>query len=174
LIFLDDDIEASPSLVEAHVNAHSNQTNRVVIGYLPPIIYCDNEFFSPAVREWWENAFDAMRHKSHRFHYRNLTSGNFSIFHQFFAEVGGFNIGYVCQEDYELGLRLLQKGAAFQFSEDAMGYHHDMTNIEKLAGRRCCEAQAAVMFAKQYPELLPGLPYLQRLQANVGRVIDFC
>jgi glycosyltransferase involved in cell wall biosynthesis len=89
LIFLDDDIEASPGLVEAHVKAHHDATNRVIIGYLPPVIYCEHEFFGPAIREWWEMEFDSMRHKSHRFQFKNLTSGNFSIHKTLFIEVGG-------------------------------------------------------------------------------------
>jgi hypothetical protein len=107
-----------------------------------------------------------MRHKSHRFQYKNLTSGNFSIHKTLFIEVGGFNVNFMCQEDYELGVRLIQKGADFQFTEEAMGYHHDTTTIKKSEQRRSQEAQASVLFLKCYPQLLPTLPHLQQFQSG--------
>src|SRR5262249_49492504 len=38
LVFLDDDIEAAPRLIETYVRIHRNGPGQVALGYLPPIL----------------------------------------------------------------------------------------------------------------------------------------
>lgn len=160
-IFLDDDIEASPTLVEAHVRAHQEEFERVVVGYLPPIVYEKNPFSGPKIRAWWEAAFNALRHTSYRFNYKSLTSGNFSIKKEVFFRVNGFNTEFKCQEDYELGLRLILEGLQFHFEELAMGYHHEMTDLNKSMKRKYDEGKAALLFSRKYPAIIPSLPIMK-------------
>lgn len=162
LIFLDDDIEISPKFISSHVFAHENKANVVVIGNLSPIIHCNPSLFHNVLRYWWENMFEPMRQPGYRFSYRNLTSGNFSISREMFLRINGFNPTMKCQEDYELGIRLLQDGANFKFSNDAFGYHHEFTELEGTFLRKYNEGRASIQIGSNYPELINTLPFFNR------------
>jgi glycosyltransferase involved in cell wall biosynthesis len=164
LLFLDDDITASPQLVEAHVKAHQQVGNQVVIGYLPPVLKEQKGFFKAKLKEWWEHTYDTMRLKGHRFSYRNLLSGNFSLPAQLFNYVGGFDTTFQCQEDFELGIRLIQAGAQFSFEPEAMGYHNDGTDLKRWLYRKYSEGKAAVQFCQEYPQLIETLPVLNQFK----------
>jgi glycosyltransferase involved in cell wall biosynthesis len=163
LLFLDDDVQAAPSLIEAHVRAHQRGSGQVVIGYLPPVLANQTGFFRIQLRVWWEAMFDAMRQPGRRCSYRDLLSGNFSLAAELFARPGGFDPTLRCHEDYELGVRLIKAGASFTFAADALGYHHEMTDLDRSLARKYQEGQADVLLGKRHPELRRLLP-LARLR----------
>ena len=82
------------------------------------------DFFGVTLRGWWDAMFERMREPGHRFSYKDLLSGNFSIRRSLFRQVGGFNERLPCHEDYELGFRLIRSGARLTFAEAAAGWHH--------------------------------------------------
>ncbi len=164
LIFLDDDIEPSAGLVQAHVKAQEERKGDVVIGYLPSVVCCKEKLLALNFRDWWESTFHKMRFESHLFSYRNLTSGNFSIRRNLFVDVGGFSPTFRCQEDYELGLRLIERGAQFYFEESAMGIHHDLSDLQKSLNRKIEEGKAAVLFARQFPASSASFSTFQQLR----------
>ena len=53
----------------------------------------------------------------------NLYSGNFSLRKEHLIAVGGFDVGFVRQEDVELGFRLEKHGLHFLFVAEADGWH---------------------------------------------------
>jgi GT2 family glycosyltransferase len=158
LLFLDDDIEASPKLVEAHLEAHDLCPGHVVIGYLPLVDSRSNDFFHIELRNWWEAMFDAMRQPGHRFTYRDLLTGNFSIETESFRRVGGFNPAFRCHEDYELGVRLIDAGIPLIFSPAAVGYHFEITDLNRSLERKYQEGIADFLLGKTHPELRSVLP----------------
>jgi glycosyltransferase involved in cell wall biosynthesis len=158
LIFLDDDIESAPSLIEAHVRAHACQSGRVVIGYLPPVIQEPVDFFRIELRGWWEAMFQPMRQPGHRYGYWNLLSGNLSLEAELFACVGGFDPTLRCHEDYEFGVRLIKAGASLTFAADALGYHHEASDLNRSLQRKYQEGRVDVIIGRRYPELRPSMP----------------
>ncbi|TDH20817.1 glycosyltransferase [Segetibacter sp. 3557_3] len=157
LIFIDDDIDPSPGLVEAHLAKHT-ASDVVVIGYLPLPLEEDPGFYRILLRKWWEDEFGEFLLPGHRFSYRNLLSGNFSVSRERFTQAKGFDTSFDCREDYELGARLLKGGANFVFSRDAYGYHLDTeTDLKRSLGRKRKEGAADVLFALRHPDLLPDL-----------------
>jgi glycosyltransferase involved in cell wall biosynthesis len=169
LVFLDDDIEATPSLIAAHVRAHAAETNRVILGYLPPVIDPSvTGFFRMELRDWWENMFRSMRQPGYRFGYWNLLSGHFSVTRELFSRVGGFDAGLRCHEDYELGIRLIHAGASMGYAADAVGYHHEGTDLARSLRRKYQEGRADVMIGRRYPELRAVLP-LARFEKTLSR-----
>jgi glycosyltransferase involved in cell wall biosynthesis len=167
LVFLDDDIESAPSLIEAHVRAHSCEPRRVVIGYLPLATQGPVTFFETTLRNWWEAMFRPMRQAGCRYGYWNLLSGQFSLEADLFAQVGGFDPTLRCHEDYELGIRLINAGASFAFAADAVGYHHEETDLDRSMQRKFEEGRADVVIARRYPELCASLP-LARFQTSTS------
>jgi len=157
LVFLDDDIESVPALVEAHVRAHTDRSDQVVVGYVPPVIQEPGDIFRVELRSWWEAMFQSMRQPGHRFGYWNLLSGNFSLDAKLFARVGGFDPALWCHEDYELGIRLIKAGASLTFAADAIGHHHEVTDLSRSLQRKYQEGRADVMIGHRHPELRPSM-----------------
>jgi GT2 family glycosyltransferase len=169
LIFLDDDIEVWPGFVAAHLEAQGSDPARVVIGYLPPDLQGRRDFFAVMLRGWWEAMFDKMRDPGHRFSYSDLLSGNFSISRSLFEEVRGFDDSLQCHEDYELGFRLIEKGARFGFAERAAGWHHEHTDLMRALWRKRDEGRADVALALRHPALTPVLPLSRDAGLLTGR-----
>jgi GT2 family glycosyltransferase len=158
LVFLDDDIEASPDLLAAHLEAQQRAAGQVVVGYLPPVLERQSGYFRLALGGWWEAMFDRMREPGHRFAYSDLLSGNFSVEAALFRRVGGFDPALRCHEDYELGLRLIEAGGEVAFAPEAMGRHHENTDLDRALRRKRAEGRADVMLGRRHPRLRPTLP----------------
>lgn len=159
LIFLDDDIEAAPQLIEAHVYAHKQQANSVIMGYLPPMRNNQASFFDLRLWLWWEDQYQAMCQPSHRFRYCNLFSGNFSIPTELFKRAGEFDQAFILgNEDYELGARLIKIGANFGFAPEAWGHHHDISDFDRILKRKYKEGKTSVQLGQKHPDLIPILP----------------
>lgn len=158
LIFLDDDIVVFPEFVAAHVEALQGGPDRVVIGYLPPILERQAGYFQIELRGWWEAMFALMRFPGYRFRYSNLLTGNFSLATAHFNRLGGFNETLRCHEDFEFGLRLIEAQAAFVFSERACGEHHEITDLDRSLRRKFQEGQADVQLGTIHPLLRTMLP----------------
>jgi GT2 family glycosyltransferase len=157
LIFLDDDIEASPGLVSAFVRA-CNREEDVVVGYLPMELRKNAPFYEIMLTRWWEEKYHLMSMPGYRYNFEDLLSGNFSLRAGMFRKVGGFNASFKCREDYELGYRLITAGAVISFCRDAWGYHRDeVTNEIRSHKRKRLEGYWDVQFAKIHPGIIPAL-----------------
>ena len=157
LLFLDDDIEPHPSLIDVHMRHHS-QPGRVVIGYLPTVLQGQVGFFRAELRAWWEAMFQPMRQPGHRYRYSDLLTGNLSIEAEWFRRLGGLDPTLGCHEDYEFGLRLIEAGASLVFAPDAIGYHHEATDLNRSLQRKHQEGQADVRIGCIHPEMRTALP----------------
>ena len=159
LLFLDDDIEASPRLVEAHVRAHDGSpAPAVVVGYLPAKLDHRRDMFGVALRGWWHAIFERMRSPGYRFTYADLLTGNCSVPAGLFRLLGGFDEAFRCHEDYEFGLRLLKNGGVIVFEPEAAGWHDDRTDLARALARKGDEGAADVSLARAHPELWGALP----------------
>lgn len=165
LVFLDDDMETSPSFLEAHLQAHRDgNPRRVVIGSLGSIFHPQAggrqcSWHELDLRDWWEDLFVEMARPGHRFCFTDLLSGNFSLPAELFRLVGGFNADFTCREDYELGYRLLQAGARFELCPAAQSLHLDATTLKSSLARKFAEGQADIQLARHHPELASELAF---------------
>ena len=161
LLFLDDDIEAMPPLVESHIGTHQERPGCVVMGPYPPKLHGGTRFFDVEVRAWWEEKFYQMSLSDHRFHYQDLLSGNLSLDAELFARLDGFDsaFGNCGGEDYEFGLRLLKADVPFVFAAGAVGYHyeHETNNLDRSFRRSRQEGRSDVLIGQRHPELRPTL-----------------
>ena len=161
LLFLDDDIEALPPLVESHARVHRERPGSAFMGPYPPKLQGGTRFFDVEVRSWWEEKFYQMSREDHRFSYQDLLSGNLSLDAELFARLDGFDsaFGNCGGEDYELGVRLLKAGVSFAVAEDAVGYHyeHETNNLDRSFLRARQEGRSYVLIGQRHPELKPAL-----------------
>jgi len=160
LLFLDDDIEAQPPLVESHVRVHRERPGSAVMGPYPPKLQGGTRFFDVEVRSWWEEKFYQMSREDHRFTYQDLFSGNLSLDAELFARLDGFDSTFGnAHEDYEFGVRLLKADVPFAVAGDAVGYHyeHETNNLDRSFRRSRKEGRADVLLGRRHPELRPTL-----------------
>ena len=152
LIFLDDDIEAGPALVRAHMVAQGQDT--VTLGFSKPALPPTPSQWQLEARLWWEDQYREMRRPGHRFTHTDFCSGNFALTADLFRRTGGFDVGFSGRlEDYEYGFRLVQASARFIHVPDAEGLHHDTTDLPKWLRRIREEGAAHVQLGTRHPVL---------------------
>jgi GT2 family glycosyltransferase len=158
LVFLDDDVEAEPGLLSAHLEAHRAGA-QVSVGYLPPVFDGrPRDFFQATLHGWWEAMFEAMRRRGHRYWFRDLLTGNCALAASLFRDVGGFDETFRCHEDYELGVRLIDRGHVLRFVPDAIGRHHEQTRLARALERKREEGRADIAMLRKHPHVAPSLP----------------
>jgi GT2 family glycosyltransferase len=123
VLFLDDDVVPSPTLLAEHARAHDGAQNRVVIGPLvePP------DSLLPWVR--WEcrtlaEQYRAMAAGEWAPTPWQLYTGNASLRVEHVRNAGGFDAAFKRAEDVELGFRLEALGCEFVFNPAAVGLHY--------------------------------------------------
>ena len=168
LLFLDDDIEPSPGLIAAHLDAADRSPRQAAVGYLPPRLESQRGFFPSALRKWWESMFETMGDPGHRFGYTDFLTGNVSLPRELFTELGGFDEAFRVHEDYEFGYRLLTAGAELVFRPDAWGHHDERTDLRRALDRKRHEGRADRQLRAKHPELTPVLPFA-RMSRHASR-----
>ncbi|HXW03666.1 MAG TPA: glycosyltransferase [Vicinamibacterales bacterium] len=172
LLFLDDDVEPAPGLVEAHAELHGGARNVVGLGDLPSVI-SDPTFFGVMLRRWWDGMQLPVRRPGHRHTFRDLLSGHFSIRRVQFEQLGGFDEALRCREDYELGYRCIEAGLEFRFVAGATGWHHESTTIAKAFRRKLDEGRADVQLLARHPGIGGALPLgIRELQSRKQRLMQ--
>jgi glycosyltransferase involved in cell wall biosynthesis len=122
VLFLDDDMIASPTLVREHALAHLTDAKAVVVGHL--------SVPSGEREPWvaWEDAqverhFAALKSGARVPGPRDFYTGNCSVSTSLFNMAGGFDATLPRAEDVELGYRLASAGARFYYAQGADSLH---------------------------------------------------
>lgn len=158
LLFLDNQVEPGPGLIEAHVRAHQRHPGHVVIGAFNLNFPDPTGFLAIGLRSWWEDRFYAMRRPGHRYSYRDLIGGNFSVEAAILTRLGHFDPAFRWGADYELGLRLLKAGIPFTFVPEARCDYSEPDDNEFVFRRAGQEGRLSYLLEQHYPELQPVLP----------------
>jgi glycosyltransferase involved in cell wall biosynthesis len=125
VLFVDDDVVATPRLLEEHVESHDAASDdAVVIGPMitPP------DF---AMRPWveWEQSmlykqYHALSTGVYAPTFRQFYTGNASLPRRRFIAAGGFDPRFRRAEDVELAYRLDRDGVRWVWNPDAVGHHY--------------------------------------------------
>jgi GT2 family glycosyltransferase len=159
LVFLDDDIEPFPGLLDAYEREHRRLPGRLLLGPAFPVLPEETSLFSHGLRNWWSDHIQAITRPEHRFSYRDMHSGNFSISAELFARSGGFAPEFFQRsgEDYEFGVRLLALQIPFACAREALARHHDATDLRRSLDRVRKEGRADVLIGLRHPSLRSGI-----------------
>ena len=125
VLFIDDDVVPTPSLITEHMREHAAANDDVVV--LGPMLTPDDFVMSPWVR--WEQAmldkqYTAMCSGKWQPSPRQFYTGNTSLARRHLVAAGGFDVTFRRAEDVELAYRLAQRGLRFVFTMQAVGYHY--------------------------------------------------
>jgi glycosyltransferase involved in cell wall biosynthesis len=172
VLFLDDDVEPTPSLVSEHLRTHARESDLVVLGPLASL----PSYAQPWVA--WEQAkieaqYDAMQRGELVPTFRQFWTGNASLARRHLIAAGGFNPSFLRGEDVELGQRLARLGLKFRFNARARGLHHaersldSWENAHASYGRleveifeRIGEGAAVEVLADNWGRVHPGIRWV--------------
>jgi glycosyltransferase involved in cell wall biosynthesis len=131
LLFIDDDIVATPLLVTEHVRLHLEDDNAVVLGPMatPP------DHIRPLWVRWEEHVLERQYQDMINGVYeptaRQFYTGNGSVRRHWFIKTGEFDEDLKRAEDIEFAYRLVDKfNLNFYFNPAAVGYHYANRSFE--------------------------------------------
>jgi GT2 family glycosyltransferase len=154
VVMLDDDMEASPRLLEEHLKAHMAGPRLAVMGAAPIAV----ESSAPAPTTYIARKFN--RHLEHLARaggplaLRDFYGGNLSIRRAVFDSVHGFDERFTIygNEDLELSLRLAAAGVSIVYEPAAIAHQSNDKNFDALARDNVAKGRTAVLLARLHPE----------------------
>jgi GT2 family glycosyltransferase/peptidoglycan/xylan/chitin deacetylase (PgdA/CDA1 family) len=156
LLFLDDDMEASPGLLEEHERCHRNGAD-VVLGHIPLHPGSPANFLSSDVGHWAEQRNRLLSAPRAKPGLHDLLTGQLSISKNAFLAVGGFDTRFTVQgsfgnEDVDFGYRLLSAGYSVVFCPSAISYQRYVVTASQHLRQWQQAGGADVLFARKHPE----------------------
>jgi GT2 family glycosyltransferase len=167
VLLLDDDMEPTPSLLEAHCAEHSYGVPRAVIGAAPVALDRGARSAAQFVARKFARHLQTLATPGRPIGLREFYSGNLSVPRAVLSEVGGFDEAFTLygNEDVELSCRLRSAGVAVTFSAAAVAHQHYTKDIAALARDNLEKGRTAVLLADRHPETLCELKLTPR---NLG------
>lgn len=159
LLFLDDDMVAAPDLVSVHLEEHGSSRERVILGEMGLAEGVRRSFLKQGVQEWGREFAKRVSTPGYRFRFDDWHSGHASIARSLFVGLGGFDESFVSygNEDYDLGWRLIHRGADLRFSPRARASQIYDKNFSAWLRDIYCVGRADVVMAEKHPPVAPAL-----------------
>ena len=156
--FLDDDIVPESGCLATHAAAHQRSPrDHVVLGYCPPVV--DGSWWGQVVRAWWEDHYRRKGEPGHRWSHVDFTTGNSSLPHRLLLDLGGFDEAFrLRHEDWELAVRLLERGVPFRYYPETIARHHLDLRLSTAVARQRREARDDIQLARLHPAIGTQLP----------------
>ena len=143
IMFMDDDVLATPGLLAGHVRCHREHPRAICRGGVINVASFDD---LPPARYTWRNYSGAY-----------FWTTNVSVPTQLLREAGGFDERFreYGWEDLDLGLRLRHMGVPSILAKDALVYHYkppvQPAGFAGLARQARAQARTAVQFLDKHP-----------------------
>lgn len=158
IVFLDDDIAATPGLLEEHAAFHELRREpwHALLGRVDwhPDLRI-TRFMRWVDRSDLQFAFDTWLQEGEVAEpYRAFYMANTSIHRSALLEVGGFDerFPHPAFEDYELGWRLVQRGLRMTYAPRAQAYHTRAITLSAFRRRMRMVAESAVILKTLHPD----------------------
>jgi glycosyltransferase involved in cell wall biosynthesis len=156
LLFLDDDMEADPSLLEQHERSHREGAD-VVVGHIPLHPDSPQTFLSAAVAAWAEGRAHLICERGGELELDDLLSGQLSLRRDVFWHVGGFDAmfnrsGLYGGEDLDFGRRLLDAGYRVVFNPNAISLQRYVVTPRQYLRQWRQAGRASVLLARAHPD----------------------
>jgi glycosyltransferase involved in cell wall biosynthesis len=179
ILFIGDDIIATPTLLDEHIKWHKDYSNDnvAVLGY---VTWSPEIKITPFMR-WLEKSgvqFGySLIEKYDDVPYNFFYTSNISMKRKFLLENNGFfdeEFPYAAYEDIELGYRLKKAGMILKYNNEAVGYHYHHTTLDDTCRRMIMVGESSQMLAKKLREeqnsSLPNISLLRKIVRR-GRVV---
>jgi hypothetical protein len=166
-VLLDDDMQATPNFLGAHLNAHlsaplsahARDMRLAVIGAAPVPITPDLAPPAAYIGRKFNRHLERLATLDGSLGLRDFYSGNLSIRRDVLLDVGGFDEAFTVygNEDLELSIRLRAAGVQIVYSADAVAFQSYDKDFAGLAGDNVAKGRTAVLLSRKHPSALPEL-----------------
>ena len=162
ILFIDDDVVPTPTLIEQHLQVHNAEQDDVVV--LGPMLTPDDFEMHPWVQYeqlMLMKQYDDMMSGAWEPTARQFYTGNTSLKRSYLIESGGFDASFRRAEDVELAYRLAAMGLRFLFCADAVGYHYAERSFASWLSTPYQYGRNDVIFAREKGQtwLIPTMMY---------------
>jgi peptidoglycan/xylan/chitin deacetylase (PgdA/CDA1 family)/GT2 family glycosyltransferase len=156
LLFLDDDMEAHPSLLAEHDRSLRGGAD-LVLGDLPLHPDSPANVLSAGVGSWARSRRERLVAHPDRVPLEDLLTGQMSIARETFERLGGFDAGFTRDglfggEDIDFGYRVLRAGCRVEFNPGAISYQYFNVDPADFLRREYEAGRAAQELALKHPE----------------------
>jgi GT2 family glycosyltransferase len=168
VVLLDDDMEPSPGMLDAHRRAHAAESRLGVLGAVPIALGPSSSPVVEYIGRKFNRHLETLSAPGHRLKPRDFYTGNFSIRREVLLEVGGFDEAFTMygNEDVELWVRLARAGVQIVYSPEAWAQQHYTKTFAQLARDNIAKGQTAVLVAVKHPECVADLKLSTYQQAS--------
>lgn len=156
LLFLDDDMEPEPQCLAAHLEAHSEDARRGVVGAVPIALDASTPPVVQYVGRKFNSHLEKLARPGSEIGIRGFYSGNFSIRRDLFLELGGYDEDFRSygNEDGDLATRLAGAGVTLVFSSKARAKQNYEKDFAGLAWDNIAKGTTAVLSVRKNPDTL--------------------
>jgi peptidoglycan/xylan/chitin deacetylase (PgdA/CDA1 family)/glycosyltransferase involved in cell wall biosynthesis len=173
LLFLDDDMEAHPSLLSEHERSHREGAD-VVVGHLPLHPDSPQNFLTAGVAAWAEERGRRLAAQG-ELGLRDLISGQMSVSKELFWQIGGFDAGFTRggafgNEDLDFGRRLAAAGSRIAFNPQAVSRQRYVVTPRRYLRQWREAGRSAVLLARKHPDQLEAV-FAGRRPRRLDRVL---
>ena len=159
VVILDDDMEPSAHLLDAHWDAHTAGLRIGVLGAVPIWVEPTSPPVLQYIGEKFNEHLERLAKPDYTLNLRDFFSGNFSIRRSLLTEVGLFNDQFKIygNEDLELSWRLRQAGIQLVYCAEASAIQHHEKDYATLARDNIDKGKTSILFSKLHPEATPEI-----------------
>jgi GT2 family glycosyltransferase len=168
ILMIDDDIWATPGLLQAHYEAQKKIGVGVVVGSMLIPKEVKNDVWNNYYRTWILNLHEQMEKHKDALPYHFFFTGNLSIPKILIEKVGLFDEtfkAYSC-EDTELGYRLSKANVRMVYESKACAQHFNQETLDSILRKREQWGQSALVLVRKHPELASELSVAGLLTAG--------
>jgi GT2 family glycosyltransferase len=154
VLMLDDDMEPTPGLLEAHLRAHASGDALAVMGAVPVAM----RETMPVPAEWVGRRFNRhlarLAESGAPLTLRDFYGGNLSVRRDILTRIGGFDEAFTRygNEDLELSLRLTEAGVRIVYEPTAIAYQTYDKDFAGLAADTVSKGRTAVLLVRKHPD----------------------
>jgi peptidoglycan/xylan/chitin deacetylase (PgdA/CDA1 family)/GT2 family glycosyltransferase len=161
LVFLDDDMEADPRLLEELDRSHRDGAD-VAFGRLPLHSSSPPTILSDAVGRWAESVARSLAKQKRPPSGDQIYCGQISMKREVFDAVGGFDVCFAASgtygnEDLDIGYRIVARGYRVDFNPNAVSRQYYATPARVNLRQYRQMGHADVAFARKHPDLTAHL-----------------
>ena len=157
LLFIDDDILCSPSLLRQHVEAHTGPEPAVVYGPISLAPETPPSILKYAIEAWYKKYYDHLDSQNGlQWPQDDYLISNSSMPRATVIACGGFDENMPAKEDYELGFRLWKMGVQFKYLPQARASEfYVKPNRYVLSNDGRSFGKTEVLLSRKHPEYRP-------------------
>lgn len=155
-LLLDDDMIASPELVEAHIAAEDQSPPAIGVGAITQHLVADESWFAETYARGWAAHYADLAEREAR--WNDCYGANLSFPTAVGREIGWVSTDFPQAKDFDLALRLIRAGCQPLFLPRAHAVHDDrMKGSAKIMASVRRGAKMHVELSRRFPEFAPEL-----------------